>query len=145
MAATDKHYRNQKTLNLLFAFSCVAMLLSILWMLVDDYKREYKQVQRDFRDVEESVSLNAMLDRLPNEDTLSDARETVAEKRQRLDEKKKELDSEIRRINVERAKIYSRYQDAKGGRSISPSLFLVSFGVLARLHRVRERAPRTCR
>ena len=113
MAATDKHYRNQKTLNLLFAFSCVAMLLSILWMLVDDYKREYKQVQREFRDVEESVSLNAMLERLPHRKTLDDARDSVTEKRQRLDEKKKDLDSEIRRFNVERAKIYSRYQDAK--------------------------------
>src|SRR5882672_3744030 len=98
MAATDKHYRNQKTLNLLFAFSCVAMLLSVVWMLVDDYKREFKKVQRDFRDVEESVSLNVMLDKLPDEDTLKDARKSVTQKRETLEEKKKELDSEMRRI-----------------------------------------------
>ena len=51
MAATDKPYRNQQTLNVVFAVSCVAMLLTTLWMLVDDYNREFKTVQRKFRDV----------------------------------------------------------------------------------------------
>jgi mono/diheme cytochrome c family protein len=113
MAATDKHYRDQKVLNLLFAYSCVAMLLSVIWMLVDDYRREYKQVQREFRDVEESVSLNIMLDKLPNPQVLEDAGTLVAEKRKALDAKKQELDSTIRQLNVEREKLSNRFQTAK--------------------------------
>ena len=42
MAATDKPYRNQKTLDIVFAVSCILMLVSIVWMLVADYNREYK-------------------------------------------------------------------------------------------------------
>ena len=32
MAATDKTYRNQKTLDIVFAVSCILMLLSSFWM-----------------------------------------------------------------------------------------------------------------
>ena len=113
MAATDKHYRNQKTLNLVFAFSCVAMLLSILWMLVDDYKREYKKVQREFRDVEESASLNAMLDNLPDATILTAARTSVAEKREAVETKKQELDSTMRELAVKQRKASNKFQDAK--------------------------------
>ena len=56
MAATDQHYRNQKTLDIVFAVSCVLMLISTIWMLVQDYNREYKAIQREFRDVEATLN-----------------------------------------------------------------------------------------
>ena len=42
MAATDQHYRNQKTLDVIFSVSCGALLLSTLWMFWQDYSREFK-------------------------------------------------------------------------------------------------------
>ena len=39
-------------LNLIFAISAVILLISIVWMVMDDYTREWKQVQRDFNRAE---------------------------------------------------------------------------------------------
>src|SRR5258708_2888177 len=66
MAATDQNYRQQKTLDIVFAVSSILMLLSIFWMLWDDYNREFKHVQRKFRDVEDEIFLRAMLDKMPD-------------------------------------------------------------------------------
>ena len=52
MAATDKHYRDQNSLDVVFALSSIAMFVGLVLMLVQDYNREYKQEQRVFRDVE---------------------------------------------------------------------------------------------
>src|SRR5262245_35795892 len=52
MAARDDHYRNQKTLNTLFSVSCIAMLVTTIWMFWADYAREYKVWQRKGFDVE---------------------------------------------------------------------------------------------
>ena len=52
MAARDDHYRNQKTLNSIFAVSCVAMLVTTIWMFWADYAREFKVWQRKGFDVE---------------------------------------------------------------------------------------------
>ncbi len=70
MAATDQNYRSQKTLDIVFAVSSVLMLASIFWMLYQDYSREFKQVQRKFRDVEDEVFLRAMADKLPASDRI---------------------------------------------------------------------------
>jgi len=75
MAATDKNYRNQRILDIVFALSCVLMFLSILWMLYDDYSRPFKNVQRKFRDVETGVFENAMLDRFPDDSQMEQIKE----------------------------------------------------------------------
>src|SRR6266567_2496658 len=97
MAATDQNYRNQKTLDVVFAVSCLLMFFSIMWMLYDDYNRPFKQVQRKFRDVETGIFENAMLDRLPDENQMNqieatqeqidDAREKVKREKAGLKEK----------------------------------------------------------
>ena len=46
MAATDKEYRNQYILDIVFAVSSIVMLATIVWMLADDFNREYKTEQR---------------------------------------------------------------------------------------------------
>ena len=56
MAATDQTYRNQHTLDIVFAVSRMLMLVSIVWMFWQDYFRAYKVEQRDFRDVEVAVA-----------------------------------------------------------------------------------------
>ena len=65
MAATDQAYRNQYRLDIVFAVSNILMLLSIVWMLVDDYRREYKTEQRHFRDVEMAMAQRDALSKLP--------------------------------------------------------------------------------
>jgi mono/diheme cytochrome c family protein len=67
MAATDQLYRNQKTLDVVFAVSCVLMLIAIIGMFTQDYFREFKTEQRSFRDVEEAMAQRALLATLPND------------------------------------------------------------------------------
>jgi mono/diheme cytochrome c family protein len=66
MAATDKFHRNQTTLDIVFAVSSILMLFSIIWMFVQDFNREYKVEQRNFRDVEVAVAERAALSKLPD-------------------------------------------------------------------------------
>src|SRR5437588_1647658 len=65
MAATDKTYRSQHTLDIVFAISSLAMLASIIWMFVDDYNRPYKAEQRSFREVESGLAQRLALSQLP--------------------------------------------------------------------------------
>src|SRR5215831_17459372 len=89
MAATDQNYRQQKTLDIVFAVSSILMLLSIFWMLWDDYNREFKHVQRKFRDVEDEVFLRAMLDKMPDTKHI----EAISNAYEKLDKAKGEMRS----------------------------------------------------
>jgi mono/diheme cytochrome c family protein len=79
MAATDQTYRNQKTLDIVFAVSCILMLLGTLWMFWQDFDRQFKHVQREFRDVEEAMSEYQMLAQLPSQEQMTEARQKVSE------------------------------------------------------------------
>lgn len=68
MAATDQTYRNQRSLDVVFGVSCLLMLFSVVWMFAQDYYREFKVDQREFRDVETALSERSMLSLLPDED-----------------------------------------------------------------------------
>jgi len=97
MAATDAFYRNQKTLNIIFAVSSIVMLVSIVAMFMEDYNREWKAEQRIFRDVEEEMTKRAVLAAAPSEEslgdviraerTLAEAKKSLAEARQALEKK----------------------------------------------------------
>lgn len=52
MPASEETYRRQSTLHVIFAISSIAMTLSIVWMILADHLRPWKQVQRDFQVVE---------------------------------------------------------------------------------------------
>ena len=52
MPATEETYRSQPTLHIVFAISSIAMTLSIIWMIMADHLRPWKQVQREFHVVE---------------------------------------------------------------------------------------------
>jgi mono/diheme cytochrome c family protein len=75
MAATDRNYRNQKILDIVFAVTCLLMFFSIMWMLYDDFNRPFKQVQRKFRDVETGIFESAMLDKLPSPEQMDQIKE----------------------------------------------------------------------
>jgi len=47
----ERHYNINK-LNAWFAITTILLLLSIIWMFMDDYSREWKGYQKEFRDLE---------------------------------------------------------------------------------------------
>jgi len=52
MPATEQTWRNPKLMHVVFGISGVAMLLTTVWMLAADHNREWKPVQRKFREIE---------------------------------------------------------------------------------------------
>src|SRR6516225_7157866 len=106
MAATDQVYRKQKTLDIVFAVSSILMLLSIFWMLYQDYSREFKKVQREFRDVEDEVFLRSMVNELPSAarvNALNLVESELADAKKRLEEKRPEYSRAIRAAMSEKA------------------------------------------
>jgi mono/diheme cytochrome c family protein len=126
MAATDQVYRNQKALNLVFAVSCVLMFLSIIWMLVDDYNREFKKVQRKFRDVETQLSLGQMLENMPDDDALRTGQDKVLELRKIRDDKRKQLESEHRDLIAKRDQAEATYQRWKADNDAAASYLVIA-------------------
>src|SRR5690606_25402013 len=109
-AATDKTYRNQKTLDIIFAVSCILLLLTTFWMFAQDYNRDWKKVQRKFRDVEAAVTQRAMLENLPDADVVASLRETVEENRKALAKKREALAGEQAKLQAEYDRLYAQYQ-----------------------------------
>src|SRR5689334_7391597 len=85
MAATDQTYRNQRALDIVFAASCFLMLVSVLWMFAQDYNREFKTVQRQFRDVEAARNERLMLEKLPTAEQVEEKHKEVADARQEVE------------------------------------------------------------
>jgi cytochrome c2 len=102
MAATDKPYRDQNTLDIVFALSSILMLVSIVWMFVQDYNREYKDEQRSFRDVEAALAQRAALDQMPNFDQFDKAEKAVEQARAYQD--LKNVEQAIGQLNDDLAK-----------------------------------------
>src|SRR6516165_6621854 len=97
-AATDQTYRKQHVLDYVFAGTCVFMLISTVWMFVQDYYREFKPIQREFRNVEEAISQRTMLDYAPNADQLvkiEAAEDAVVQARKALDDAKEEVRKQV--------------------------------------------------
>src|SRR6516225_10516602 len=107
MAATDQTYRNQYTLDVVFGASCILMLASIVWMFAQDYYREFKVEQRDFRDVEEAIADRQMLALVPDDDKRKQIEETeqeLAEARRERDAVKQSEQAQVKKDIVTKAK-----------------------------------------
>ena len=98
MAATDKHYHNQRTLDIIFAASCILMLVCTIWMLVADYNREFKTVQRNFRDVESVLDERQMISQLPDSDEVKAKQNAIVEKRNAVQAVKDKVRPEEERL-----------------------------------------------
>ncbi|MFO0841350.1 MAG: c-type cytochrome [Gemmataceae bacterium] len=88
MAATDQHYRSQNALDVVFGVSCGLMLLTTVWMFVDDYNRSFKPVQRTFRDVEATVAERDLVDKLPDPELLKQRRVQLKRAREGVEDAK---------------------------------------------------------
>lgn len=103
MPATEETYRSQSTLHTVFAVTSIAMTLAIVWMIMADHLRPWKQVQRDFQRVERA-KLNA-------------------DKSKRQEELKAKHEAEIRQIDTQiRAAEETRVQNASQIRRLDKEL-----------------------
>src|SRR5262245_50810281 len=113
MAATDQPYRSQRGLDIVFAVSCVAMLLATIWMFVQDYQREYKTTQRTFRDVETALNQRQMVDQLPSKEVIDEKIAIVKSKREARDEAKKQVAPVERQLLAERERMDNIFRTIK--------------------------------
>jgi mono/diheme cytochrome c family protein len=126
MAATDQTYRHQKTLDIVFAVSCVLMLVSIIWMFADDYNREFKHVQREFRDVDDALTQRAMLERLPKVEEVDAASATVTSARREFDQIKAENQGKLRGLLADKAHWEAEAQSNKADLDSVTSLYNIA-------------------
>src|SRR5262249_28652668 len=114
MAATDKTHRDQRTLDIVFALSCLAMLGSLVWMFVQDYNGEWKTEQRVFYDVKAEMAMRQALDQMPPVAEVDEAEKLVADARKSRDEKKiSEAKNQIRTIEPKKEKADAEFQNVK--------------------------------
>jgi cbb3-type cytochrome oxidase cytochrome c subunit len=116
MAATDVFYRDQRTLNVAFAVSCVAMLFTMVWMFADDFNRPYKRDQKVFRTVEEELSKRTVLGLAPDQDKQKEIVESeaaVVKARQVVEQLKPQILSAVSKLLPIKAKTETELQNTK--------------------------------
>jgi hypothetical protein len=67
MPATEQTWRDSKLLHMVFGFSAIAMLITTIWMLAADHRREWKDYQKKYQQIE-TWTANA---RISQEETTS--------------------------------------------------------------------------
>lgn len=115
-AATDQNYRPQKTLDIVFAVSCILMLVGIIWMYAQDQYRDWKVEQRQFRDVEEAILQRAVVRAAPDPaklDTIKQAEKDVVEARKRVDTERDKSQPQVEEWLPQKVKAEGRFQEIK--------------------------------
>ncbi|MEQ8763148.1 MAG: c-type cytochrome [Planctomycetota bacterium] len=110
------HAFNIKRLNVVFLFSAVALTASVIWMVIDDYDREWKKYQREFFDLDRTKAEREIqeIDERNHDAVVQaqKAKEAALEKVQGdLESKRTELDL------LQREKMYKADQDVKFARA----------------------------
>src|SRR5579883_30486 len=126
MAATDQTYRNQKTLDIVFAVSCILMLLGTLWMFWQDYDREFKHVQREFRDVEEAMNEYQMLAALPSQEQVAEAHRKVSEAKKEYEDAHDKVLATERKLMADHDLTDNAYRSTKADFDSKTSLYNIA-------------------
>src|SRR3954453_12580556 len=110
MPAIEETYRSQPTLHVVFALSSVAMTLAIIWMIMADHLRPWKQVQREFQKVEAAKLRAAEEERLREQNEKYGAQikqidEQIQAAEARRDENASELRTLERQIETQTGKV----------------------------------------
>jgi mono/diheme cytochrome c family protein len=74
MPASEETYYHQSAMHVVFALTSVAMTLSIVWMILADHLRPWKQTQREFHKVEEAKLKAAEQEKLAQQRAKNQAR-----------------------------------------------------------------------
>src|SRR5262245_57410105 len=122
MAATDQTYRNQRRLDVAFGVACVLMLVSVVWMFAQDYNREFKHVQREFRDVDEALTQRTMLEKMPAPADLERASQEVMAARDRVKQIKADNAGPMKTLLGQRARQEAKVQQVKADYDSQTSL-----------------------
>src|SRR5262245_52594560 len=129
MAATDQTYRSQRALDIVFAVSSVAMLVSIIGMFVQDYNRQWKAEQRVFRDVEAALFLRQTAGDLPDPAKYREALKDVKEQRENVTKQKDRLaglTNDIAAITPQKERRQLRVGDIKSELASNLSLYNIA-------------------
>src|ERR1043166_3585240 len=95
------HAYNVDFLNVVFAASSLFLFLSVVWMVWDDYDREWKQTQRHFNALEMQVTEAPRADAARKVDKnrmaqleaqLKTAQQSIAANQKKVDELQRKLD-----------------------------------------------------
>ncbi|MBY0526275.1 MAG: c-type cytochrome [Gemmataceae bacterium] len=125
-AATDQTYRSQKTLDIVFAATCILMLVSIVWMFAQDQYRDWKVEQREFRNVEEAIAQRMVLKAAPDSDKMTaieEAEKAVVAARDKVAKKKQEVQPKINEIMPKKEKGEAKFQAIKADLDSEVSLY----------------------
>ncbi len=79
MPANEETYRSQTTLHVVFAISSIAMTLAIVWMIMADHLRPWKQVQREFHAIEHEKLEESKTEKLAEQKTKNQSSITEVE------------------------------------------------------------------
>src|SRR5436305_695088 len=129
MAASDQHSRSQRILAIVFAVSCVLMLVSIIWMMYDDYTRGFKTVQRKFRDVETDLAERQMLTSLPDDSKIQEIEELnqkIKETRSELENSKKKIQKQLDALMSEKGQLVVKQLGVKADLASESSLYNIA-------------------
>jgi mono/diheme cytochrome c family protein len=129
MAATDKNYRSSKVLDVVFGATCLLMLVSVVWMFVQDYDRGFKVEQRRFRDVEEAMAERQTLRLVPDEkkrEAIKATEERLAKAREERDAKSAELAKEVSAVLPLKVKSEAKAQSIKADYDSKMSLYNIA-------------------
>jgi len=115
----DRHY-NFGRMNILFAFSALALLVVTLWMMVEDFAKPWKRFQAEFRDLErQDLERQAEAERqqIKNDDLVR-LREEIAQEEGNLAERKSEsgeLEKTLSRLDK---KVYAADSEMRTTKSL---------------------------
>src|SRR6266545_12107 len=126
MAATDQTYRNQKALDIVFAVSSIAMLVSMIGMFIQDYNREWKTEQREFRDVEAAMFTRQAIMELPDAKRYEEVKKAVEkarEARKTGEERIKQLERDIAKLAPTKERQEQKVGDLKADLASKASFF----------------------
>jgi cytochrome c peroxidase len=113
MAATDQFYRPQKTLDVVFGVSCVLLLATTVWMFVQDYNRDFKAVQRTFRDVEAALAERKMASEVPDLETFEAKQNAAKAARDNYDDARASIRDRDRQLTAKMERAEAAYRDVK--------------------------------
>src|SRR5277367_1914589 len=125
-AATDQNYRSQKTLDIVFALTCILMLVSIIWMYAQDQFRDWKVEQREFRNVEEALLQRAVVRVAPDASKMAAINKTeqdVIEQRKNVEKEHAAAQPKINEWLPKKVKSEDKFQAIKADLDSKVSLF----------------------
>jgi hypothetical protein len=131
MAASDKPFNNQRTLDIVFAVSNILMLLSVVWMFVQDYNREYKTELRIFRRIEVGIAQRQALESLPDPTDFTKAESLVNDlkKKRESEENTKILNdaqASLLKLQPQKQRAEAAYQTVKADVESFTSLLYIA-------------------